>query len=252
MKFDPIPKSSTPSADICRTTRWTLVLASHGTTPEAKTALSEMCALYYDPVLRFLRAEGRTVDAARELTQEFFARVLSGNGFGTADPSKGRFRSYLWGCLKHFLMDRRKADQRLKRGAGIAPQALEPAEYEDEVDAGLEVADDAESAPDVNFDREWALAILARALDSLQRDCIQDGRGELFQTLKPWLMGSPTDLTQVDAARALGQTEGAVKVAVHRLRRRLRETLRAEIAQTLRDPGQIDEELRSLVAALRT
>lgn len=240
-----------PVTDICRTTRWTLVMASNGATPDARAALSELCELYYHPVIRFLRSEGRTEELSRELTQDFFTRILRGSGFGTADPGKGRFRSYLWGCLRHFLADRRKSEQRLKRGGGILPESLDGGGAQEESEEDPQLAKDPNLTPDAAFDREWALSILNRSLETLQGDYLKDGRGKQFDVLKPWLMGNPPDSSQQEAARRLGQNEGAVKVAVHRLRRRLREILRAEIAQTLRDPGQIDEELRSLVAALR-
>ncbi len=240
-------ESGSPSA--FAPTRWTLVLRARGESVEARGALSELCEGYYEPVLRFLRREGRNEDAARELAQEFFARILSGRGFDGADPERGRFRSYLLGALKHFLGDLRERDQRLKRGGGLAPESLH-AESNGGTSAGLHVADVGAVAPDGDFDRQWALAVMAHALETLQKEMTSNGKGEQFHALKPWLMGDGPTLSQAEVARQLGINEGAVKVAVHRLRKRFREAVRAEIGQTLRDPAMVDEELRHLIAAL--
>ena len=230
-------------------TRWTLILRARGETPEARAALGELCEAYYQPVLRFLRREGRDEDAARELTQEFFARILARGAFEEADPERGRFRSYLLGALKHFLADHRKHEQRLKRGGGVAPESLDatPADGESEP---VQVADASTPAPEAFFDREWALAVLARALDVLAKEFAVGGKAEQFETLKPWLMGESSAMSQADAARQLGLSEGAVKVVIHRLRKRFRDAVRAEISQTLRDPSLVDEELRHLIEAL--
>jgi RNA polymerase sigma-70 factor (ECF subfamily) len=229
-------------------TRWTLVLRARGETVEAQAALSELCEAYYQPVLRFLRREGRDEDAARELTQEFFARILSGGGFDGADPERGRFRSYVLGALKHFLGDLREREQRHKRGGGVAPESLDVSE--EEGSPAIQIADDSVAAPPASFDREWALTVMARALETLEREMTAGGKADQFNALKPWLIGDAPSMSQSDAAKALEVSEGAVKVAVHRLRKRFREAVRTEIAQTLRDPALVDEELRHLIAAL--
>ena len=230
-------------------TRWTLVLRARGETPEARTALSELCAAYYDPVLRFLRREGRDGDTARELAQEFFARVLADGGFDAADPERGRFRSYLLGALKHFLSDQRKREQRLKRGGGVVAESLDSANSGEDA-ASLQVADTSTSAPDGSFDRDWALAVMGRGLEVLQKEFADAGKAGHFESLKPWLMGEAPSMSQADAARQMGLTEGAVKVVIHRLRRRFRDAIRTEIAQTLRNPSLVDEELHHLIEAL--
>jgi RNA polymerase sigma factor (sigma-70 family) len=230
-------------------TRWTLVLRARGKTPEARAALSELCEACYQPVLRFLRCEGRDEDSARELTQEFFARVLSRGGFDQADPDRGRFRSYLVGALKHFLADQRKYEQRLKRGGGIPVETLDATDGEDET-ASLEVADTSSQSLQAIFDREWALAIMDRALGLLQKEFASAGKTAQFDLLKPWLMGEGPSISQADVARQSGLSEGAVKVAIHRLRKRFRDIVRSEISQTLLDPTQVDEELNHLIAAL--
>ena len=229
-------------------TRWTLVLRARGETVEARAALSELCDAYYQPVVRFLRREGREEDAAREFTHEFFARVLAGGGFDQADPERGRFRSYLLGALKHFLVDQRKHEHRLKRGGGTTTESLD-APTPDEAGA-LQVPDVSGAPSEAFFDREWALAVMARALAVLAKEFAGGNKADQFETLKPWLAGEAPSMSQADAARALGLTEGAVKVAIHRLRKRFRDIVRAEISQTLHDPSLVDEELRHLITAL--
>ena len=241
--------SETQNTSPFAATRWTLVLRARGETLEAQTALAELCGGYYQPVLRFLLREGRDEDTARELAQEFFARILSRGGFDGADPERGRFRSYVLGALKHFLSDLRDHELRQKRGSGIAPESLDSS-ASDDTGAGLQVPDTNAAMPDANFDREWALIVMARALETLQREMSVSGKVDQFEALKPWLMGDAPSMSQSDAARKLGINEGAVKVAVHRLRKRFRDSVRTEIAQTLRDPALVDEELRHLVAAL--
>src|SRR5688572_25325283 len=151
-----------PSVANFAATRWTLILRARGESVEARAALSELCEAYYQPVLRFLRREGRDEDAARELAQEFFARVLGGSGFDEADPERGHFRSHLLGALKHFLADHRKRERRLKRGGGVVAESID--EAGSEVESGsLQIADTSLPQPEAFFDREWALAIMARA-----------------------------------------------------------------------------------------
>jgi len=240
--------SDTPTTPFAPT-RWTLVLRARGESAESRAALSELCAAYYQPVVRFLRREGRDADAAREAAHDFFARVLSGSGFQGADPERGRFRSYLLGALKHFLADQRERAHRLKRGGGVALESLDAPGGTDTA-PGWQVAASAVRNPDADFDREWALTTMDRALAVLERELTTAGKPDQFDILKPWLMGDIAGASQVDAARRLGLSEGAVKVTIHRLRKRFRAAVRSEILQTLRDPGLVEEELRHLIAAL--
>jgi RNA polymerase sigma-70 factor (ECF subfamily) len=230
-------------------TRWTLILRARGETPEARAALAELCEAYYDPVLRFLRREGRDGDTARELAQEFFARVLADSGFDAADPERGRFRSYLLGALKHFLSDQRKRERRLKRGGGAMAESIDAGDGGEE-SASLQVADPSTPALEASFDRDWALAVMARGLAVLQKEFADAGKPGQFESLKSWLMGAAPSMSQADTARHLGLTEGAVKVVIHRLRKRFRDAVRTEIAQTLRNPSLVDEELRHLIESL--
>ncbi len=228
-------------------TRWTLVLRARGESAEARGALSELCEAYYQPVFRFLRREGREEDSARELTQEFFARLLSGSGIGAADPRRGRFRSYLLGAVKHFLADQRDHGGRQKRGSGRTSESLDA---HDELAPGLQVADEGSAPDDKWFDREWALAVMDRALKSLAAEFESENKADQLAILKPWLAGDADTLPQAHAAVQLGISESAVKVAIHRLRKKFREIIRAEIAQTIDDPTAVDTELRYLVEVL--
>jgi RNA polymerase sigma-70 factor (ECF subfamily) len=241
---------TTPAAEAFRTTHWTQVLAARGDSSEARAALSDLCAAYYAPVVAFLRRCGREEDAARELAHAFFARVLERQSLGGANPARGRFRSYLLGALKHFVAGQHDRASAAKRGGGITH---EPLSAGTDTSPGLELPD--VSAPDAEreFDRKWALTVIERALAALAQEHAAEGGKAKFETLKPWLTGDDgahPPLSQAEAARALGMNEGAVKVAVHRLRKRFRAVLKAEIAATLNSPGDVEDELRHLIAAL--
>jgi RNA polymerase sigma factor (sigma-70 family) len=233
-----------PRAGAFADTRWTLVLRARGDSGEGRAALSELCAAYYAPVLAFLRRSGLSEDVAREMAQEFFARLLARGGFAGPDPERGRFRNYLLGAVRYFLRDRHALAHREKRGGGAQHEPLDSGG----ADApALQVADP--SALDAAvFDREWALAVMNRAVAALEAQHSGE-RAEQFTALRPWLMGEGAASHSETAAR-LGISEGAVKVAVHRLRGRFRELLKAEVAQTLADPAELDDELRHLCAAL--
>ena len=242
---DPHPS---PESDAFHTTRWTVVMRARGEAPEARAALGELCEAYWTPVFRFLRREGRNEDQSRELTQEFVARLLSRGGIENVDPAKGRFRSYLLGALKHFLAERRRDESRLKRGGGAELISIESAGSE--TSPGLPIADAAAAVPDSFFDRQWALAVMERGLASVQARFAESGKMKQFEVLKPWLMGDSTQLSQAEAAAELGLTTGAVKVAIHRLRKSFGEVVEAEIAQTVDGSEAITEELRYLIEVL--
>ena len=240
-----------PPAGNFASTRWTLVLRARGDSAEAQKALGELCTAYWQPVFRFLRSEGRDEENARDLTQEFFARLLARDRLAAVEPGRGRFRSYLLGAVKHFLADRREHERRLKRGGGVVPESLDATLNSQQATAtGLQVADPAALPPDSYFDREWALAVMDRAVSAAQQEFISQGKAEEFDVLKLWLVGEAQALSQADAAVKLGLSEGAVKVAVHRLRKRFRELVRAELAQTVFSPAEVGEELRYLVEVL--
>ena len=229
------------------TTHWTRVLEARGESEDARAALSDLCAAYYAPVFAFVRREAPNEDSARDLTQEFFTRLLERGGIDHVDPRQGRFRSYLLGAVKHFLADARERAVRLKRGGGQTPEPLEPPT---DTSPGLEVADPTAPSPEREFDRRWAVTLLDRALASLAAEHKRAGTSEQFEVLKVWLTGDTENISQADAARALGMNEGAVKVAIHRLRRQFRHAIKSEIAQTVKDSAQVEEEMKCLLEAL--
>ena len=227
-------------------TRWTVVAQAKGGDTAAQAALSELGAAYYAPVVAFLRSRSGNEDAAREQAHAFFARVLEGGSLGGADPARGRFRSYLLGAVKHFLGDERDRANTEKRGSGIEPVPFDA----HATDSGLGVSAPVASETELAFDRQWALIIIARALEVVATELREAGKGAHFDALKPWLTGENPALSQAETARTLGMSEGATKVAIHRLRQRFRETVKAEIAQTVRDAADVEDELRHLLAVL--
>jgi RNA polymerase sigma-70 factor (ECF subfamily) len=241
------PQSSSSRASAFVTTQWTRVLEARGGTPEARAALSDLCAAYYAPVFAFIRRTAPNEDTARELTQEFFARQLQRQGIDTADPRYGRFRSYLLGAVKHFLSDMRHHADALKRGAGQEHARLEP---ETDTSPGLQIADPNAPSPEREFDRRWAFTLLERALTSLSAEHKTAGTFEQFEVLKIWLTGDTGNASQAETARKLGLNEGALKVAIHRLRRQFRQAIKSEIGHTVKDRAQVDEEMKCLLEAL--
>lgn len=226
------------------TTQWTCVLEARGDTLDAKAALSDLCAAYYAPVFAFVRRNVPDENAARDLTQEFFARLLAGSTL-RPDPQRGRFRSYLLAAVKNFLANMHDRECAAKRGGGQAPISLET-----DTSHGVQFPDSSVSSPDIEFDHKWALTVLNRAMDVLAAEHIGPEQSKQFETLKPWLTGDTDDLSQAEAARQLGCSESAAKVAIHRLRKRFRELVKSEIRQTMNDPAQVADELACLIAAL--
>lgn len=230
-------------------TRWTLVSRSRGEDAQARAALSELCAAYYAPVVAFLRRDGRAEDVARDLAHDFFAKLLEGGTIDGADPLRGKFRSYLLMVLKRFAANQRDRDHAAKRGGGQVHAVIDGGS--EQTGAGLQIADASIEAPDAAFDREWALTVLARALSRLECTMREDGKSAHFEVLKLWLTAEADTIPQSEAAARLGMSIEAVKVAVHRLRKRFREAVKAEIAQTVGQAGDVREELDSLMGALR-
>lgn len=246
-------QQSNPGTSAFFTTRWTLVIQARGDAPEARAALSDLCGAYWMPVFRFLRREGRDEDLSRELAQAFFARLLAGGGIENADPEKGRFRSYLLGGLKHFLAEQRRNEGRQKRGGGVVVESMVVESIEadgTETSPGLQIHDSSVTVPDAYFDREWALAVMDRGLLTVQAAYQESRKEAQFEILKAWLIGDTESLSQADAAKGLNMTPGAIKVAIHRLRKAFGDAIRAEIAQTVSDPDEISGELRYLIEVL--
>ena len=215
-------------------TRWTLVRRAQGRGEEARVALSELCTIYYDPVLQFARRWCGNDDRAKDLAHGFFEDLLGRENLGAADPGKGRFRSYLLAAAKHYLSHQREKEAAAKRGGGAEIVTLD-----DAGECGIS------TAWEVEFDRAWALALIRRALDSLEAEHGAAEKGDHFRVLRPWLDGG----LQGDAAEAaatLQLSPTALKVAIHRLRQKFRQRIRDEIAATV-EPAEVDEEFRHLV-----
>ena len=229
------------------TTRWSVVVsAQRKDSPEATLALEHLCQAYWYPLYAHVRRAGHAPADAEDLTQSFFARLLARDWLDVADRERGRFRSFLLGALKHFLAnewDRAKAQ---KRGGHLQIVSLDAPGGEDR----LQHEPVAGGSLDQEFDRRWALALLDTVLARLEREYTESGKARLFQRLKGALGGDRSDVAYDHLSRELAQSEGAVRVAVHRLRQRYRELLRDEIGQTVSTPGDVEEELRHLFAAL--
>ncbi|HBJ85735.1 MAG TPA: RNA polymerase subunit sigma-24 [Verrucomicrobiales bacterium] len=229
------------------TTQWTRVCLAKADSEDGRRALADLCDAYYEPVVAYLRSVLRDADAARDMSHAFLAEMLEGGTIHTADPERGRFRFYLLGAVKHFLAHRREADMRLRRGGGMQPLSLD---LESPDSSALNVPDDARLSPEAAFDRQWAVTVLARAMDALQVECAAQGKSALFDQLRPWLLGESDYGDQAAVAESLGLSAAAMKVTVHRMRHRFRQCVKAEIAGTLKDEAAVEDEMRSLLSAL--
>ncbi len=225
------------------TTRWTRVLQARGAGPEASLAMSELCDAYYQPVCTFIRCSGPDEETAKDLTQEFFARLLARDSLGAADPARGRFRSYLLAAVKNFLRDAHARAHAAKRSPA---EGTVPLEMDYATTAEQQLPDPNAPSPEREFDRKWALAVLDRALTALERE--QSDRADEFRVLKPCLVGEAS-VPQAEVAAQLGLSEAALRVSIHRLRRRFRSLVKEEIAATLQEPSpaRILEELQYLI-----
>ncbi len=229
------------------TTRWTRVCLAKADSEDGRKALADLCDAYYEPVVAYLRSVFHDADAARDMSHSFFAGMLGGDTIHTADPERGRFRFYLLGAVKHFVAHHREAETRQKRGGCIAPLSLDMDTPES---PALNIPDNVRLTPEAAFDRQWAVTVLARAMEALEAECMAQGKSTLFNQLRPWLLGESDYGDQVAAAAALGLSAAAMKVKVHRMRHRFRQCVKAEIAGTLKDASAVDDEMRSLLLAL--
>lgn len=228
-------------------TNWSVVVAATGNdTTHARSALEKLCQAYWPPIYAFVRRQGHSPHDAQDLTQEFFARLLEKNYLAAVDRSKGRFRSFLLAALKHFLANEWDKARAQKRGGGKIPIPIEVATAESS--CGFEPADNLTA--EKIFDRRWALTLLEQVLKRLRQEYTRDGKEKLFNQLKPTLTENSRTVGYAQIAERLGSTEGAIKVAVHRLRQRYRELLRAAIAETVATDAEVEDELRNLFAAL--
>jgi DNA-directed RNA polymerase specialized sigma24 family protein len=226
------------------TTHWSLVLqAGRQDAPEADRALAELCRLYWYPLYAHVRRFGHGPETAQDLTQEFFARLLQKNYLSTADRRRGRFRGFLLTAFKCFLANEWDRSTAQKRGGGQEPVWLDALEAEERY--RFEPVD--RVSADQLYDRRWALDLLARVRARLAADYLAAGRSARFEALEQFLPGAQPAESQAAVGERLGLTENTVKQEVHRLKKRFVELLRAEVAQTVAHPDEVDEELRHLV-----
>lgn len=234
-----------PGSSQFPTTRWTMVVAAADPhRKEARSALATLCENYWYPLYAYLRRRGYAADQAQDLTQDFFIQMLEGRYLDRADPEKGRFRSFLLTSLKFFVADEEDRQRALKRGGG-GVVALEFSSGEERYQR--EPAHD--ETPERLFERRWALSVLDQVVEKLRTEFVRQGRQEHFDQLKVFLLGR-SDAPYAALALEMKTSEGALKVAIHRLRKRYRELFRQEIADTVADPADVEAELRFLAAVL--
>jgi DNA-directed RNA polymerase specialized sigma24 family protein len=234
-------------AAVFATTHWSVVLNAGGNDErKVDEALARLCHTYWYPLYAYVRRQGHPPEESRDLTQEFFARLLARNYFRGLDRQRGRFRSFLLAAMEHFLAKEWRDARRLKRGGGKPLVSLD--ETPPEGRYALEPVDT--MTADRIYERRWALTLLEQAMDRLREEFVRAGKETLFTTLRPYLTSDPDAAPYAAAAASLDMTEGAVKVAVHRLRHRYGEVLRAEIANTVAQETDVESELRHLMTVL--
>jgi RNA polymerase sigma factor (sigma-70 family) len=234
-----------PGSSQFPTTRWTLVVAAGDPQrKDARSALVFLCENYWYPLYAYLRRRGHPADQAQDLTQEFFMRVLEGRYLDRANPEKGRFRSFILTSLKFFVADEEDRQRARKRGGGsLVPLEFSSGESRYQREPGHD------ETPEHIFERRWALSVLDRVVERLRSEFVQHGRPEHFERLKVFLL-EQSDTPYAALASEMKTSEGALKVAIHRLRKRYRELFRQEIEDLVADPADVESELRYLAAVL--
>jgi RNA polymerase sigma factor (sigma-70 family) len=228
------------------TTRWTVVQsARNSASPEAEAALESLCRAYWPPIHAYVRRFGYPIEDCRDLTQGFFCRLLEKKWLLAADPERGKFRTFLLSTLKHFLADERDRAEALKRGGGRLHLSLE-GDFDEEI-----LALSHSASPEQIYEYQWALTVLDQALRRLQQEFADFGKGADFEVLKNFIALDATPISHQEAAARLGITEGAAKMSVSRMRRRFRELVRTEVAHTVQNDAEIENEVRYLAEILR-
>ena len=223
-------------------THWSLVLGARGSGVQSRAALEELCATYWPPLYSYARRDGNSPEAAADAVQGYLARLLARGDLENVEPDRGRFRSYLLAGIRHYLVSEARKDQADKRGGDAQVFSLDADEAERLV--AIELTESV--TPEVAFDRRWAQTVIDRALGRLSAEHTNRGRGEHFEVLKPTLSGDDSK-GYSELGRRLGLSEGAVGVAIHRLRTRLRELVRSEVAHTVGTESDLEEEMRHLL-----
>jgi RNA polymerase sigma-70 factor (ECF subfamily) len=230
------------------TTQWSRVQqAKEGSDSEAREALEELCQIYWHPLYAFIRRQGSDPEAAQDLTQAYFTELLEKDLLQVVDPAAGRFRSFLLASLKHFISHERDKERAQKRGGGTPTFSLEADTAEMRLGDGP--AD--ELTPEQVFERQWALTVLERSLERLHQAALESDTATNFERLKPFLTGEQANAPYRELAAELGMTESAVSTAVHRLRKSFGVMLRAEVAETVADPADVDDEIRHLLGVIQ-
>lgn len=229
------------------TTQWRTVLAAADSGEDQSAALEQLCRTYWYPLYAYVRRRGNGPEDAQDLTQEFFARLLEKKWLEGIKPDAGRFRSFLLTALTRFLANAYDYKQAARRGGGRQIISLDQAA----VEALYSAEPVAKETPEMLFERRWALATLDQALKRLREETTSSGKTRLFELLSPFLSREATAGEYAAIGEQLGVTAGAVGVAVHRIRHRYRELVQEEVAATISDPSQLEEEMRHLFAALR-
>jgi len=230
------------------TTHWSVVLNAQGESPAAQEALEILCRTYWRPIYGFVRREGTEPEEAKDITQGFFALILERKDFQSVRQEKGRLRSFLLASLKHFMANERRDAATIKRGGG---RTLIPLDDVESYDSSEFDRSDMLSA-DLLYDRRWAFTVLDRVFARLREESQGSAGAPLLERLNTLLSDEPDRPSQAEIAREFGMTENAVKQAFHRLRQRYRQLLREEVAHTVATPADIEDELRHLIAALRS
>jgi RNA polymerase sigma factor (sigma-70 family) len=228
------------------TTHWSVVLEAQGESPAAQEALEKLCRTYWRPIYAFLRRQGVRPEEAEDITQGFFAQLLERRKFSAVRKEKGRLRSFLLGALKYFLADEQRRAMAIKRGSGLRPIPLEELVADGRIE--MEPADPVTA--EMIYERRWALTVLEQVLSRLKNEYRAAGNAALFDSLKELLPDEPGSPSQAEIAARLGMAENAVRQAFYRFRQRYQSLLREEIAHTVATPGDIEDELRHLIAVL--
>jgi DNA-directed RNA polymerase specialized sigma24 family protein len=228
------------------TTHWSVVLEAQGESPAAQEALEKLCRTYWRPIFAFLRRQGLPPAEAEDITQGFFAQLLERGSLNAVRKEKGRLRSFLLGGLKLFLADDHRRAMAIKRGSGLRPIPLD----ELRADERSEMEPTDPMTADMIYERRWALTVLERVLSRLKDEYCAAGNAALFDALKQLLPDEPGSPSQAEIAARLGMTENAIRQAFYRFRQRYQSLLREEIAHTVATPGDIEDELRHLIAVL--
>lgn len=212
---------------------------------ERRSALQELARSYWSPLYAYLRRDGHPPERAEDLVQAFFARLIEKDDLRSVDRSKGKFRSFVLAALKHFVLNEREKERAIKRGGRVRTLSFDPCDAESRY--GIEPVD--RRTPEDAFNRRWALTVLDAVIGRLQQEHAERGQGPVFEVLKGALTGDATEGYAALGAK-LGLSEGAARVAAHRVRKRYRELLREEIAQTVSDPSLVEEEMQDLLTCL--